>query len=278
MLTINLALVSEIEDHDPSDLARVAAALQRQAARDFAPVWDVSATVDGFPRLEDVPVGYRPMIIVPDVQGAAGIHLDKDGQPFALIEMSDSWSLTASHEMLDARRPVRNRLVPGPSIKRWQGRVEYLVEVCDPSEAAEFAYTVNDILVFDFYTPRFSTRCARWPRATASPARSSVRGRCCGAATSPGTIRRPTAGGSRCGSARASSTVISGVFDAAKHGSLRAFIDPKTDHRGIDKGLPKSDASLRAAVRAGKETAEAGASKAAAWRDQDNAAIEASRR
>ena len=52
MLTINLALVSEIEDHDPSDLARVAAALQRQAARDFAPIWDVSATVDGFPRLE----------------------------------------------------------------------------------------------------------------------------------------------------------------------------------------------------------------------------------
>ena len=33
--------------------------------------------------------------------------------------------------------------------------MEFLVEVCDPSEAAEFGYTVNDILVSDFYTPRF---------------------------------------------------------------------------------------------------------------------------
>src|ERR671925_814761 len=123
MLTINLALVSEIEDHDPSDVARVAAALQRQASRDFAPVWNVSATLDAFPSLEDVPLGYWPMIVVPDVKGAAGIHLDKDGQPFALIEMSDSWSLTASHEMLEMLAdPFGNRLVPGRSVKRGQGR------------------------------------------------------------------------------------------------------------------------------------------------------------
>ena len=38
MLTINLALVSEIEGHDQSDVSRVAAALQRQATRDFLPV------------------------------------------------------------------------------------------------------------------------------------------------------------------------------------------------------------------------------------------------
>src|ERR687884_701994 len=83
MLTINLALVSEVDGHDPSDVATVAA----------------------FPTLEDVPVGYWPMIVRDDIgqPGAAGIHLDKDGQPFALITMSDSWSLTASHEMLEMR-------------------------------------------------------------------------------------------------------------------------------------------------------------------------------
>jgi hypothetical protein len=47
MLTINLALVSEVEGHDPSDVSRVATALQRQATRDFLPIWDVRATVDG---------------------------------------------------------------------------------------------------------------------------------------------------------------------------------------------------------------------------------------
>jgi hypothetical protein len=36
-----------------------------------------------------------------------------------------------------------------------QGRVNYLVEVCDPCEASEFAYSVNDILVSDFYTPSY---------------------------------------------------------------------------------------------------------------------------
>jgi hypothetical protein len=279
MLTMNLALVSEIEDHDPSDLSRVAAALQRQVTRDFAPVWDVSATLDAFARLEDVPLGYWPMIIVPDVQGAAGIHLDKDGQPFALIEMSDSWSLTASHEMLEMLGdPFGDRMVPGPSIKRGQGRVEFLVEVCDPSEAAEFGYTVNDILVSDFYTPRYF-----------DPVRSvATRYSFTGAIERPRQVLR---GGylswhepntdrwwQQVWFGPRKQYRDLGVFDRAQHGSLRAFIDSKTDHPGIDKGLPKSDGSLRAAVRAGKETAKSAASKADSLRSQYTAAIEASKR
>jgi hypothetical protein len=66
------------------------------------------------------------------------------------------------------------------------------------------------------------------------------------------------------------------VFDVAKHESLRAFIDANTDHPGIDKGLPKSDRSLKAAVRAGDETAASAASKAEALRGQVQAVIEAS--
>jgi hypothetical protein len=277
MLTTNLALVSEIEDHDPSDLARVGAALQRQVTRDFAPIWEVSATIDDFPRLEDVPVGYWPMMIVEDVKGAAGIHRDKGGQPFALIEMSDSWSLTASHEMLEMLAdPFGNRVVPGPSVKRGQGRVEYLVEVCDPSEAAEFGYTVNDILVSDFYTQRFFD-------PVHSPA---TRYSFTGAVDRPRQVLR---GGylswhdpksdrwwqQTWFGARKEYRDL-GVFDAAKHESLRAFIDSGTDHPGIDKGLPKSDRSLKAAVRAGDETAASAASKADAWRGQVQAVIEAS--
>src|SRR6185436_13761839 len=39
--------------------------------------------------------------------------------------------------------------------RKGQGRVEFLVEVCDPSEDEQFAYHVNNILVSDFYTPHF---------------------------------------------------------------------------------------------------------------------------
>jgi hypothetical protein len=156
-----VALVSESESVSTSDLSRVSAALQKQASRDLAPVWEISATVDAFAKLEDVPDGYWPMIVMDDIgfPGAAGIHLDKDGQPFALITSSpdlDTWALTASHEMCEMLvDPSGNRQVTGDSPKPGQGRVSFVVEVCDPSEAADFGYSSNGILVSDFYTPHF---------------------------------------------------------------------------------------------------------------------------
>ena len=156
-----LALVSESKLVGLGDVMRVAAALQKQASRDLAPIWNISATVDAFEKLEDVPIGYWPMIVKDNIgfSGAAGIHLDKDRQPFALITSAsdlDSWSLTASHESLEMLvDPFGDRLIAGDSPKDGQGRVSFLVEVSDPSEAAEFAYTCNGILVSDFYTPRF---------------------------------------------------------------------------------------------------------------------------
>jgi hypothetical protein len=271
MLTLSLALVSEIDGHDPSDLSRVGAALQRQATRDFAPIWNQEgATVDAFPRLEDVPVGYWPMVIIEDVKDAAGVHLDHKGQPFALIEMSDSWSLTASHEMLEMLAdPWGNRLVPGRAIKPDQGRVEYLVEVCDPSEASEFAYTVNDVLVSDFYTPRFFD-----PEATAGTRYSFT-----GAIGEPRTIRP---GGYISwhdpvsdewwqqiwfGTQQPEFNNL-GKFDATKYPSLRAFVDRETDHPGIDHGLARDDDSLRRAVDAAAQTEASAEADAEALREQ----------
>jgi hypothetical protein len=270
MLVINLALVSEVEGHDPSDVSRVSSALQRQATRDFRPFWEVQATVDAFPRLEDVPVGYWPMIVRADigVPGAAGIHLDDNGQPFALITMSDSWSLTASHETLEMLAdPLGNRVVPGQSPHPDQGRVEFLVEVCDPSEAADFGYTVNDILVSDFYSQRY------FDPVTTDGTRYSY----------TGAIKEPR-------------TILSGGYvswhdlttnewwqqlwfgdepefrnlgvlpDNAK--SVRSWIDGSTDHPGIDQGLPPTHEKLVAAVGLGQGTAQSAEAKAARLREQ----------
>ncbi len=132
MFVRQVALVSEVADIPVKEVARISAALQKQVTRDFAPIWQVQATVDGFPALEDVPLGYWPVIIVQDVQGAAGVHLDKEGQPFALVEVGDSWSLTASHETLEMLGdPFGNRLITGPSPRSDQGRVE-LPELAQP--------------------------------------------------------------------------------------------------------------------------------------------------
>src|SRR5436190_3261095 len=151
------ALVSEVEQISPSQLSRASAALQKQLTRDFGPVWGVKATIDAFATLEDVPLTYWPILIQEDIHiNAGGVHLDKSGQPFALVRYSNQWTLTASHELLEmSADPFGNRLIQSRSVKGDQGRVEYLVEVCDPSEAAAFAYHVNGVLVADFYTPHF---------------------------------------------------------------------------------------------------------------------------
>jgi hypothetical protein len=162
MLNRNLALVADTKKITPSQLTKVAAALQKQATRDFGPIWEIDASVSAFARLEDVPSDYWPIIVRDDIKtpGAAGVHEDKNGQPFALVQYGDGWSLTASHETLEMLGdPFGNRLVgggaPQRAPKQAQGRVNFLVEVCDPSEGRDYAYTVNGITVSDFYTPHF---------------------------------------------------------------------------------------------------------------------------
>jgi hypothetical protein len=270
MLTLNLALVSEIEGHDPADVANVGAALQRQAIRDFAPIWNQEgATVDAFPTLEDVPVGYWPLVVVADVKNAAGFHQDQNGQPFALIEMSDSWSLTASHEMLEmVADPWGSRLVPGRSIKEDQGRVEYLVEVCDPSEAAEFAYTVNGVLVSDFYTPRFFD-----PEPVTGTRYSFT-----GAITAPRQVLRggylswrdPVSDGwwQQTWFGAAPTFVSLGPLDRSRFASPREFIDAQTDHPGIDRGLPAGDQSLLGAQEATEDSSTASRARAESLRER----------
>ena len=158
MLVRNLAIVSEIAQVSISDLTTVAAALQQQVTHDFSPIWGIDAIVSGFKSLDDVPLGYWPVIIEADigVGGAAGVHQDNNNQPFALVQYDDGWSLTTSHETLEMLAdPSGNRLQVGQSVMDGQGQVEYLVEVCDPCEDQSFAYTVNGITVSDFYTPHF---------------------------------------------------------------------------------------------------------------------------
>jgi len=158
MLIRQIALVSQTDSVSLAQLTLASAAIQKQVARDLRPIWNITATVDAFATLKDVPLGYWPVVLQDEIKfNAQGIHLNKkNGDPFALVEVSTNWSLTTSHECLEMLvDPSGNRTVASNSVKPGQGRVNYLVEVCDPSESAKFAYTVNGVLVSDFYTPEF---------------------------------------------------------------------------------------------------------------------------
>jgi hypothetical protein len=158
MILRHVALVSETQSISFPELGRVSAALQKQAIRDLGPVWNIQSTVDAFGRLEDVPIGTWPIVIEDNINtpGAAGVHEDKDGQPFALVMAESGWSLTTSHELIEMLvDPFGRRLTQGQSPKPGQGRVEFLVEPCDPSEATQFAYLIDGVTVSDFYTPKY---------------------------------------------------------------------------------------------------------------------------
>ena len=154
-LLAHIALISQT-NVSFGDVSIVSAALQKQVSRDLSQFWGINATVDAFQSLEVMPTGYWPILIVDQVKDAAGLHLDNQGQPYALVETGPTWSLTASHECLEMLvDPFGNRLVTGDSPMQGQGRVQFLVEVCDPSEDVHYAYSVNGVLVSDFYTPRY---------------------------------------------------------------------------------------------------------------------------
>ena len=163
-LTANIALVSDTPVIDPSQVSVVAAALNKQVTRDFVPLWNVQATVSAFDKLENVPVDYWPVIIRDDINqpGAAGYHTDDNGQPFSLVQADDGWTLTSSHETLEMLAdPFGNRTIAGsppansPDPISGFDRVLYLVEVCDPCESDQFAYTSNGVTVSDFITPHY---------------------------------------------------------------------------------------------------------------------------
>ena len=133
-LPIHLALVP-IAKIKFNDVAQVSAAIQKQLIRDFSPIWGIEATIDAFPALDDVPVGYWPICIV-DTFDKGGQHKTLNNQPFGLVAAGKSWSLAASHEALEMLvDPDGNRLVAGTSPADSQTRVEFLLEVCDPCQS-----------------------------------------------------------------------------------------------------------------------------------------------
>ena len=156
-----VAIVCETPGSVPfNTVSRVSAAIQRQVAKDLGPAWGIQATVDAFPSLDEVPVGYWTVVVtLRELGDEAGVHYDEAGQPHAFVEYSESWSISASHECVEMLvDPWGNRVQEGHLPDPDGQRVQFLIEVCDPCQDAAYAYTVNDTLVSDFYFPAFFER------------------------------------------------------------------------------------------------------------------------
>ena len=173
MVPKRIGLASRSNSVSLADLTRAAAAINLQVQRDFQPIWNVSASIVALPDPESIEPGVWPVFMVdaddPRLDGALGLHLTDHNQPYALVQSGRTWSLTASHEVLEMLAdPSGNWLIPSSGITVSNGEVndlegakfEYLVEVADPSEGTTNAYMIDDILVSDFYTPHFFDHAA----------------------------------------------------------------------------------------------------------------------
>lgn len=180
MLTDHIAIVSLTSDIPAKSVLQAGAALQKQITRDFAPFWGFEATVDVFEDLEDIPSDYHPVVLFGDTNELlgqleyavgeeyeaaliddferdrlTGLHLNAfTRQPFALVEVTDTWSVTVGHEVLEMMAdPFGNRLIAAAHPDDANLRVLYLLEVCDPCQTVW--YPVNGVPMADFYTPRY---------------------------------------------------------------------------------------------------------------------------
>jgi hypothetical protein len=145
-----VALVAATQRIEFGAVTAVAAALQKQVIEDFQPIWDRTATVVPVQSINQIPHYAWPVIMVDKPLGddALGYHLDQNNRPYALVEATASWTLTASHETLEMLAdPSGNRKQLGSTLDstKFSGDVQYLMEVCDPCEAPQFSYTKNGI-------------------------------------------------------------------------------------------------------------------------------------
>ena len=151
-----VALTASTDRVRADELAMVAAALQIQVTRDFAPEWNVGAVVVAVP-FESIPAGAVPLIVPDDPSSTGGFHRTyRDDSPYITVPYGPCWALAASHELLRMlANPSGSARQPGPSPLTGQATVEYLQDVCAPCQDVGAAYAIHGVPVADFATRAF---------------------------------------------------------------------------------------------------------------------------
>jgi hypothetical protein len=153
MLPIQIALVP-YDVPLPEDFYQVAAALQTQATCDVAPIWGVHGIISPFPKIEQVPPGYFPLLLAKDPPLGRGYHVPGRELSMAVVQWQEgtAWSLLASHEMIEMLVDPCGSLTTSAWTPK-DGWRQYVVEVCDPCQ--DVFYLIGDVAVSDFVTPDY---------------------------------------------------------------------------------------------------------------------------
>ena len=260
MLQVKIVLVDTTGTVKPDAMAAAAEAINVQVTRDLPGYWGVNAAVSYRPDFKSIPQGMWPVQLVKTLpKTGRGFHMTRHNQPYAKVIVtpdSDDWTIDASHEVIEMLvDPYGNRLQTSNAIGIEKGRViaadgklEYLVEACDPCEANQYAYSIDGTMVCDFITPSF------YDPEVISNARYSFTG----AVKAP---RQVLPGGyiswvdphttemRQILLVDSDKPKLRNLGRAPKNMSLREFVESQTFHLAYSKRKPPQQATLKARKR-----------------------------
>lgn len=163
---IKIVVVNESTCVSDNDVNEAIGALQTQANRDFAPIWNTDqVSLSMIPKGQAIPAGWWELVIADNSNqvGALGYHeTTSGGMPIAFVFAKDdiadgaSWTVTASHELLEMLGDPFICLIS--EVDNADGSYSfYANEACDACEDDQFGYSVSGttgkaILVSDFVT------------------------------------------------------------------------------------------------------------------------------
>jgi len=161
LATTQISVINESTLLADADVTPVVIALQQQVTNDFRPIWGTDAELKMIPQGTQPPTGTWWLVILDDSDqaGALGYHdLTPDGLPIGKVfaasdlKAGTSWSVTASHELLEMLADPNINLTAFVQNQDTSGTL-YAYEVCDACEDDSLGYQINGILMSDFVYP-----------------------------------------------------------------------------------------------------------------------------
>ena len=158
-----IAVINQCSVLSDNQIRSAIPSLQQQVVRDFAPIWNRTATLTFYSgaNVSSIPANYWWIAILDDstTAGALGFHdLTSSGMPMAKVFAktdilnNQSWTVTISHELLEM---LVNPYVMEYAFEQTSNTAGtlYPLEVGDPVEADALGITINGVLCSNFITP-----------------------------------------------------------------------------------------------------------------------------
>src|SRR5271168_2898153 len=158
---IQISIINASTVLTDTEVRPVVNASQQQVTNDFRPAWGTDAELTFVPTGTTPPIGTWWLTILDDSDqaGALGYHdLTPEGLPIGKVfagtdlKYGNSWSVTASHELLEMLADPNINLTVFVQNANTSGTL-FAYEVCDACEDDSLGYKINNILVSDFVYP-----------------------------------------------------------------------------------------------------------------------------